>query len=173
MAGRREKFIEDKMVPDPSMSDAEYFHQRQKKSGPNIGKVSAKVNMSELIGGFARFDRRTEAQEAAAARYRGLHERAQIGRARAVDYAAVKVDTSGPTENRAGEIGQDARRRYADAVQFLGIVRSSLIERIVVYDVPVSKIAKGSRERERLTREVFAALDDLAVHFGLAKKKAA
>src|SRR5690606_19054936 len=43
-----------RMVQDPSITDAEYFHQRQTKFGPHVGKVAAQTNMVEYIGGLAR-----------------------------------------------------------------------------------------------------------------------
>jgi hypothetical protein len=174
MPEHRGQIVATRMVQDPSMSDAEYFHQRQKKSGPHVGKVAARVNMLALIGGFARFRDRTEAQEAAAARFRGIWERAQIGGAKAMDYAAVKVDTSGPSEDAMFEIGEDARYQYRTAVKSLGMLRSSLVERIVVHDVSISLIAgRGARARARVTKDFLDALDDLAEHFAHGKRKGA
>lgn len=165
----KHQFVEVRLVQDPAITDAEYFHQRQTKSGPYVGKVGVTINMLELVGGLARIRDRTELQEAAAAKYRLLHERSQIGGARAVDYAAVKVDTSGPSDSASAEIGEDARRQYKDAVQYLGMTRSSLVERIVVYDQSVSAVAgKGARARMTATRDLLDALEDLAVHFKFA-----
>lgn len=158
-----------RMVPDPSMTDAEYFHQRQTKNGEHVGKVVAAISMIELIGGLARLKDRTEPQEAAAARFRTLHDRAQIGGARATDYAAARVDTSGQSPNANAEFGEDARRQYRYAVQHLGMVRSSIIERVVIHDHSISMIAgASSRARARVTRELLDGLDALAVYFKLA-----
>lgn len=166
--------IETMMVQDPSMTDAEYYHQRQMKPGPHVGKVAARVSMSSLIGGLARLHGVTDAQKMAAARYRSLYEGAQIGGARAVDYAAVKVDTSGPPPQLAIEHGEDARRKYSAAVRHLGMIRSSLVESVIVHDIPMVKIAGlSSRARARKTQELFDILDDLAVHFKLINRRAA
>ena len=165
-------FVEMWMVQDPSMTDAEYFHQRQTRSGPHVGKVGVAVNMLKLVGGLARIKCTTKPQEAAAAKYRLLHERAQIGGARAIDYAAVKVDTSGPSDGATAEIGEDARRQYKDAVRYLGMSRSSLVERIVVYDQSISIVAgKGARARARVTHDLLDALDELAVLFKFSAPK--
>lgn len=162
----KHEFVQVRLVPDPAMTDAEYFHQRRTKTGPHVGKVGVAMNMLELIGGLARIKGVTEPQEAAAAKYRLLHDRAQIGGARAIDYAAVKVDTSGQAYGATAEIGEDARRQYKDAVRHLGMVRSSLVERVVVYDQSITMVAgKSSRARARGTRDLLDALDDLAVHF--------
>lgn len=157
--------VDKRLVPDPSMSDAEYFHQRGAKSGPNVGKVSADMNLVTLLGGFARMSDRTEAQEAAAARFKSIVERAQIGGPRAVGYG-VRVDTS-PQDNLI-EVGADARRDYTAVVRYLGLQRSSLLERVVVYDVPLRKIAPGSRARKRAAQAVRDALDGLAKYFRLS-----
>lgn len=164
------RHVERRLVPDPMMSDAEYFEQRRTRSGPHVGKVSAEINMVELIGGLARIADRSEVQEAAAARFRLLHERAQLGGARAIDYTAVRVDTSGGGD--AVEFGERARHDYADAVRHLGLIRSSLVERVVVYDMSLRDIAGGgARARSRAKADLGDALDDLAVHFRLAPRR--
>lgn len=162
-----------KMLPDPYLTDAEYFARRRTQLGPNVGKALVRVNMIELIGGLARIVH-TDTQEAAAARFRLVHERAQIGGARAIDYAMAKVDTSGPREEMVELVGAAARAEYSAAVRYLGMIKSSLVERVVVHDQSISSIAgRGMRDRRRVTADLLAALDDLAVHFRLAAKKAA
>ncbi len=86
------RIVAHRLVQDPSMSDAQYWHERQTKSGPHVGKVYVATNMVELIGGLARLSGATEMHIMAAAKYRMAYDRAQIGGARAADYAAVKVD---------------------------------------------------------------------------------
>lgn len=153
------------------MTDAEYFNQRRAKPGPNVGRVAAQHNMVELIGGFARVQDRTEAQTMAAARYRNFYEAAQLGGARAVDLTAVRVHTSGPSPELMIEKGARARRQYADAVQFLGMQRSSLVERVVIHDMSLRQIEASSRARARIAQELKDALDDLADHFCLGRKR--
>jgi hypothetical protein len=156
------------MRPDPYLTDAEFYVRRRAKSGPYAGMAAVQVNLSETIGGLARLDH-SEAQEAAAQRFRSIWDAAQLGGSRAVDYAAVKVDTSGPQNDRVMEAGIHARARYSEAVRFLGMIRSSLVERVVIHDEPIAKIAgNGSRARARTTAELLSALDDLAKHFSLA-----
>jgi hypothetical protein len=107
-AEKRPKPTEE-LRPDPLLTDAEYFHQRRVKPGKDVGKAPVLVNKLELIGGLARLGGVKEWQEAAAAKYRLLHERSQIGGAKAIDYAAVKVDTSGPSEDAVFIVGANAR----------------------------------------------------------------
>lgn len=167
------QIIEHRLIPDPSISDAEYYHQRQIKSGPHVGKVSAPFNMLELIGGLARLKGASEMQIMAAAMYRKTFDRAQIGGARAVDYAAVKVDTSGPGGDPLAGRAVEALERYKRAVRHLGMVRSSLVERIVCHDQNLTHRGMGARARENAKAELFEALDDLAFHFQLTNKRAA
>lgn len=156
------------LLPDPYLTDAEYFARRQRQPGPHVGKAPVLVDRLDLIGGLARLGGATEAQEAAAARYRMIHERAQLGGAKAIDYTKAKVDTSGQSESAVIEIGAAARAEYSAVVRRLGMIRSNLVERVVVYDVPISAMARGGRARDRLKRELFAVLDELAVFFRLA-----
>lgn len=167
------RIVEHRLIQDPSMSDAEYFHQRQVRSGPNVGKVYAAMNMMEYIGGLARLKGASEAQIMAAAKYRSAYERAQIGGAQAVDYAAVKVDTSGPRGDPLNAHSLDALENYKRAVRCLGMLRSNLVERVIVHDQSLTRRGMGSRARMAAKDELFSALDDLVVHFGLATKKKA
>ncbi len=167
------RIIEHRLVQDPSMSDAEYFHQRQLKSGPLVGKVGVAMNMIEYIGGLARLKGASEMQIMAAARYRNAYDRAQIGGAKAVDYTAVKVDTSGPREDILQGHHVDALEAYKEAVRCLGMLRSSLIERVIVHDQPLTHRGMGARARAGAKDDLFSALDDLAVHFKLVTKRAA
>lgn len=162
-----------RMVQDPSITDAEYFHQRQTKSGPNVGKVAAHVNMVEFIGGLARLSGASEMQIMAAAKYRNTYERAQIGGARAVDYAAVKVDTSGPRGDVLLGRQVDDLEAYKDAVRFLGLMDSALVERVVCHDHPLTTRGMGARARAKAKEDLFSILDDLAEHFKLTTKKRA
>ncbi|UJW87903.1 DUF6456 domain-containing protein [Devosia sp. SL43] len=167
------RVVQHDLVQDPYMTDAEYFHQRSIKSGPAVGKVSVSRNMVEYVGGLARLGGASEMHLMAAAKYRTAYERAQIGGARAVDYAAVKVDTSGPREDVLAGRTVDALEAYKDAVRCLGMMRSSVVERVICHDQSLTTRGMGSRARDRAKRELFAALDDLAVHFKLAMKRAA
>lgn len=167
------RVISHRLVQDPSMSDAEYWHQRQTKSGPLVGKVSVAMNMVEYVGGLARLEGASEMQIMAAAKYRMAYDRAQIGGARAVDYSAVKVDTSGPSGDPLAGRMADALEAYKQAVRCLGMLRSSTVERVICHDQSLTHRGMGSRARARAKQELFEALDDLAAHFKLTTKRAA
>lgn len=176
--GRKQKTagetcIESRWVPDPSVTDAQFYHLKEQfPNSVRIGKMKADVKMTTLIGGFARIRGRTEAQTQAAARFRGLWERAQLGGAKAIDYGAVRVDSSGQGEDAIFEMGERARREYSSAVQRLGMIQSSLAEKVIVHDMSVHQVAKslgvgaGGAARERVTVEVREAVEALADHFG-------
>ena len=105
------KHVSHRLVPDPSMSDAEYFEQRRTKSGPNVGKVMVAVNLGEMIGGLARLEH-SDLQAEAAMKYRNLFDRAQIGGAKAIDYAlACGIE---PLAARIGLLAQRARAGLAE-----------------------------------------------------------
>lgn len=167
------RIIEHRLIQDPSMSDSEYFFQRQSKSGPLVGKVTAAFNMIEYIGGLARLKGASEMQIMAAAKFRMAFDRAQIGGARAVDYAAVKVDTSGPQGDPLAGGTVDALQQYKEAVRCLGMVRSSLVERVVCHDQSLTHRSMGATAKMKAKDELFTALDDLAVYFRLTTKRAA
>lgn len=165
--------VHHRMVQDPAVSDAEYFHQRQSKSGPYVGKVAVAMNMVEYVGGLCRLSGTSETQIMAAAKYRMIYDRAQIGGARAIDYSAVKVDSSGPRDDLlAGKVA-DNLEAYKSAVRHIGMIASAMVERVICHDHPLTNRGMGARARARARDDLFAALDDLAVHFQLVTRKAA
>ena len=166
--------IEYVLVADPHLTDAEFYHQRQRSSDPYVGLAAAAMNQRGRLGGFAAFKNRTTAQDEAAARFRRMFDRAHRGGVQAIDYRNNKVDSSPFMANAyAGQTGiLDAADDYKRAVRHLGLIRSSLVERIVVHDIPMRQIATGARQRNRVAAELRAALDDLADHFGLVQKMA-
>lgn len=167
--------IEKRMVDNPLRTTATYLDELDKKPATQQpGRIEVDVKMSTLIGGFSRVKSRTEAETLAAARFRGLYERAQLGGARAMDYEAVKVDTSGPSEEAVFEVGDQARREYMAAVQRLGMEASSLAEQVIVHDMSVRDLCKargegdGGAARERMTIRLREATTVLSEHFGYA-----
>jgi hypothetical protein len=81
--------IEQRMIENPHTTDA-LVDAALERGEEEAGWIPAYVNLVTMIGGLARIKGLTEVQKAAAARYRSLQERAQIGTARATDYAAVR-----------------------------------------------------------------------------------
>lgn len=168
---RRQSVVAKRRVDDPSVTMAQFY--ADKAAFPNardLGKVKADVNMVLLIGGLARL-RRTEAQGEAAARYRSLHEAAALGMAKAIDYSQARVDTSGVSASAVTDHGIDARRKYAEAMNCIGMVGARIIELVVVGDMSIQDAARrmgqgsGGAARERTKAMLFRALDLLIPHF--------
>lgn len=156
-------------VENPMRADEQVSHEMQSGT-TRTAYVDAQVSLPSLIGGLARLKGLTEAQIAAATRFRRDWELAQLGGARAIDYAQVRVDTSGVGLVDVAEAGEDARRRYKDAVQHLGLVRSSLVERVVCDGFSLRALGRllgrgvGGRAGRELARDVLDAVDALAEH---------
>jgi hypothetical protein len=138
------------------------------------GYQYAGINLSESIGGFARVTGRTSAQTEAATEFRKLADQAQLGGARAIDYTAVKVDTSGQTASAVADSGADARSRYHLARKALGLNtrRLAVAELLIVVGLTVSEAAvrlghgnSGSGRKKTSTLALEAATV-LAIHFG-------
>lgn len=146
------------------------------EEGGVAGWIDASVNLVTMIGGLARFKSLTREQQVAAARYRSLFERAQIGSARATDYAAVRVDTSGSSRDVV-EDGAAARSEYAATVKRLGLMQSSLLEKILCHEMSLRDIARalgegnGGAARGRVQRQVLGIVDVLVDHFGRGHRR--
>lgn len=168
------KIIASRLTDDPSVTkglleavatgEIETKHE-ERKFTPH--------NMVILIGGLARVKSRTEAQTLAAIRYNNLFERSQIGGARAIDYEAVKVDTSGPQQDQITASMDDARRELADAREALGKRAAGIVDAVVIGGTSIRKLADklghgaGGQARHRAERELLAAMNVLVTIFKL------
>ena len=163
--------IVSEQVDNPMMTDG--LREGAEQGEQATPFIKADKNMVVLIGGFARINDRTEEQTLAAAKLRILHERAQLGGAKALDYGQVRVDTSGPSEEAVAEIGARARKEYMDAVQALGMLQSSVVERVVIHDMSLRELAialelgDSGGARKAAKRQLFEAVNHLVDHFGL------
>ncbi len=168
--------LEAATVDNPLRSDDLVADELEAGADRQAASIPVSRNLSSLIGGLARVARRTEAQTLAAAQYRMLYEQAQIGGAKAIDYEAVRVDTSGPSATAASDVGAEARRRYAAASQHLGMVQSSMIERVVCHGASVRELARslgrneGAASKNKTQGELLQALENLAVHLGFSSR---
>ena len=177
----RQPVIQRRRVLDPLMSRAELLHQlAQHPDARWTGYIRADVNLTELIGGLARVREKTEAQVQGAARFRSVAERAIIGGAKAINYEAVRVDSTGPVENREIVATEDARRQFRSAVTRLGGPGSRLhlvAEKIIVHGMTVTQAAEsiagkaGGATRKRITDDVLLAATILAEEFGFASDR--
>jgi len=141
-------------------------------------RVEQPHNLVVMVGGFARVSGRTPEQTLAASRYRSLWEQSRLGTSIAMDYEAVRVDTSGPSEAAIWERGEDARRAYARAVRLLGVQLSWLVELVVCEEWSIRQAARklegdeGGAAQERTKRRLVEAVDRLVAHFRLGGAEA-
>lgn len=170
---------ENKVVDAPLMTDAEFLHQKEINPDiENVGKSVARFSMDEFIGGFSRYPNREDHHEQAAARYLSLYERAQIGGAKATDYSMPMVDRSGPSEDIAMIVGEDARREFKGVRTALGEERARLLERVIVGRTSARHIAAERAGRAEVSGRAVAevaqwvkdALEIAAAHFGFRSK---
>lgn len=124
--------IQEAWVPAPLQTWAGFLHQIE-TNAPNPGRERAMVDRRTLLGGFCRFHG-TQAQEEAAARFKAIHERSQLGGAKAVDPSRETVDGGGVNPESVIEIGADARRMYNQIFTAIGRQDMMRLEFVVVGD---------------------------------------
>lgn len=122
--------IQEAWVPAPLQTWAGFLHQLE-TNAPNPGRERAMMNRATLLGGFCRFHG-TEAQEQAAARFKAIYERSQVGGAKAVDPSRENVDGGGINPESVIEMGADARRAYNDLFVALGRQTMQRLEFVVI-----------------------------------------
>lgn len=121
-----------RLVPDPSMSDAQFWHERhQAPDDPNVGMVLRRFELKTLIGGFAHYGG-AEHQIAAAAKFKRVYELAQVGGTKACDFTREPVDGGGPNPEAAIELGYEARKDIVNLQKRLGMEMFKRIERVVI-----------------------------------------
>jgi hypothetical protein len=162
--------VEERMVENPMTTDGLVDAAIQRgEERPRWTAVL--VNAATTMGGMARIKGLGDAQKAAVSRYRSLYDRAQIGGARATDYAAVRVDVSGSGHD-VGEDGASARREYLLARRAVGPFQASLLDRVICEDASLRELARalgepnGGSGTMRVRKRLLQALDELVLYFG-------
>ena len=102
--------IREVWVEGPLVSWSQFIHELE-TGMPHAGRERVRLDRRSLMGGFCRFHG-TEAQEKAAAKFKAIYERSQVGGAKAVDPEKEPVDGGGINPESVIEIGADARRAY-------------------------------------------------------------
>lgn len=164
--------IRNERVDNPHTTYAQFLHELR-EGKPDAGAVFVPRNMRTLLGGFCRFYG-NQAQNEAAARFKSLYERAQLGGARAVDPAIEPVDGGGINPEAIFETGADARRAY-DAIvpNALNRVELRRLEFVVIGEWGPTPYARwrgfgiDGRGVSRAKVEVRDIVDKLAVHWRL------
>jgi hypothetical protein len=175
--------IQNRLIPDPSMSDAEFLfqHNREReradsigvKPNLNIGRVWASENAMSRIGAlcFIRPPRRQDHHERAAEQFKSLYE-ARYGLAGgSMDPSRVQVDRS-PIAHDSGMAAKiDRTSAIKDAETYLGHDDFNELVRVIVLESPVGE-GLTSRPAQRAAERLLHILDLLAELWG-AKSRAA
>lgn len=175
--------IQNRMVPDPSMSDSEFLHQKRReqdrserlgvKPRLDIGKVLAQENAMSRIGAlcFIRPPRRQDYHERAAEQFKTLYE-ARYGLAGgSMDPSRIQVDTS-PIAHDSGMAAKIDRTSAIKAAEdYLGPDMFRELVRVIILESPVGE-GLTSRPAQRATERFLGILDLLAEFWG-AKSRAA
>lgn len=182
--------VSNRMVPDPSMSDAEFLHQqtlereRADRAGTkpnlNVGKVWASENAMTRIGAlaFIRPPRRQDHHEKAAERFKTGYEAMFGSGTPALDNSRPVVDTSpiAHDSGMAGKIdrGYDMRRLIYGLngkPPILSQAETDILVATLVLCIPAGR-GLSSRPRQRSVDSLLAALDSLSNFWGYKSRAA-
>lgn len=160
-------------VPDPMLTDAEYYYKRSKRPDDrHLGKVWVTENAMERIGALC-FIRRKEAHhEMAAERFKSLYEARYGAGNGSMDPGRVQVDTS-PIAHDSGMAAKiDRTNDLRDAETQLGKPAFDRLVALLVLCIPAGE-GLSSRPRQRAVDAVLVDLDNLATVWRLMKRAAA
>jgi hypothetical protein len=162
------RMVVERSIENPLVTDALIAEK------PRARWMHGYVNMVTLAGGAARMKGLSEAQLAAAVRYRQLSDAATIGGSRATDYSSPKVDVSASGRDPA-EDGALARREFVVARRYIGPLLWSVLDRVICDEMSVREAAdamgKGGGNGQLLTsRRVRDGLDGLVEHFARGRR---
>jgi len=171
--------LRDVWVEAPLKTWAQYMHELD--SGlPQAGRERVQVDRRTLMGGFCRFHG-SEAQEKAAARFKAIYERSQVGGAKAVDPSREAVSGGGINPESVIEIGADARSAYNRLFTQFGSVDMRRLEFVIIGDHGPTAYARwryrdrapDGRAIGRASVELRSLVDMLAVRLGYQNLKCA
>jgi len=154
--------LEDRIVDDPMMSDAELAHQRRRHPGRVVGKIGATGNAMTRIGALCHVRNRQPHHERAAEWFKAAYEALYGSGMPAVDAGRVQVDHS----ISAGDGGMarriDAAFYLREVMAELGKRKADIVISVVVLGVPVRELADHWRERRVMGGDLLASLDEVA-----------
>lgn len=185
------KALEQRLVPDPMMTDSEFLYQKRReheraerfdrKPNLDVGKVMAEENAITRIGGLCYIKsaklpngKREQHHERAAEWVKSTYE-AVLGSQPAMDAGRIQVDTS-PIAHDSGMAARvDRGRKLHDLFEHLGKEATNRIVAVVVLERPCGEIADGAgwRARERVVDALLADLDKAAVYLQIRSRAAA
>lgn len=147
---------------------------------PQAGRERVALDRRTLMGGFCRFHG-TEAQEKAAARFKAIYERSQVGGAKAVDPSREPVDGGGINPESVIEIGADARTAYNRLFNHFGRDDMRRLEFVIIGDHGPTAYARwryrdrapDGRAIGRASVELRGLVEAMAVRLGYQNLKCA
>ena len=175
------RIITKRLVQDPSMTDAEYWHQinreneraerKGRKADREIGKIEVEENAITRLGALVYIRRREAHHEMAAERFKSLYEHMYGCGNPALDPSRVQVDTS-PIAHDAGMAGKiDRGRDLASAISRLGKPASDRLIALLVLCIPAGD-GLHWRMRTLAVNQVLEDLDALCLIWGQAARGA-
>ncbi|WP_299753400.1 hypothetical protein [Devosia sp.] len=171
--------IREAFVPAALQTWAGFLHQLD-TNAPNPGRERAMVDRKTLMGGACRFHC-TPSQEEAAARFRAIYERSQVGGAKAVDPSREAVDGGGINPESVIEIGADARASYNRLFTALGLPKMRCLEFVVIGEHGPTAYARwryrNNKPNARIVAdgmvEIRGVLEEVAIVERLQNRRAA
>lgn len=174
------RLTQSRLVPDPSMTDSEYYAQRSANpTKPNIGRVWVEERPVTRIGALAFIRKRLHHHEIAAERFKSDYEALFGSGVPALDNARPVVDRS-PVAHDSGMAAKiDRGASLLAAMEFLGPIPRDRIIAAVVLAIPcddnAAVLPSGEPNRRHVKREVDAlleALDSLSSFWGYRTRAA-
>lgn len=171
--------IRETFVPAALQTWAGFLHQLD-TNAPNPGRERAMVDRRSVMGGFCRFNG-TPSQEEAAARFKAIYERSQVGGAKAVDPSREAIDGGGINPESVIEIGADARAQYNRLFTALGQQTMQRLEFVVIGENGPTAYARwryrmqkpDGRTTSQGAVEMRGVMDEVAVVLRLQNRRAA
>lgn len=149
------------------MSDAEYYHQRSIKPGPNVGKVLVEENPMSRIGALCYIGHRSAMQERAAEMFKALYE-SLYGAQPAMDLANPVVDRTIVAHDAGMASRVDRSDQMDKALKALG--RASFNRIVASVCMGISFRDYHWRKRKEEVQALLDSLDDLASVWDLKTK---
>lgn len=174
--------IRNRLVPDPSMTDSEYLHQKNlereraeatgKEPRLTIGKVWVEENAITRIGALVFIRRREAHHELAAERFKSLYEARYGAGNPSMDPGRIQVDTS-PIAHDSGMAAKLDNTWQLDVARAtMGKEAFDRLVALLVLEIPVGN-GLTSRPRQRSIDRVLADLDALSGIWKLSARVAA
>lgn len=158
--------LESRMIENPHTTDA-LVDAAIAKGEEEPRWIPAAVNLVTTIGGLARIKGLTDAQKAAAARWRSLGEQVQqLGKLKGSDPEVEKVDGGGGGSDIIA-LASDALRERRILRRKLGDMTAKLLDDVICHDLGLRALARQEGEPDggsgtmRMRKRVLVAVSDL------------